>query len=202
MNHWATPVYHDGFLYGVYGQGFLRLACVDAATGQQMWRQSGVGYGSILKINNLLEVLTEDGDLVLVEPWPDAYWEIGRFTTVDGPCWNNPAISQGRLYVRSQTEAAAYDVAPTVVPRTPLKLEPNLTSLDNKFQLVIRTQDSSPIDTVRALRIQRLTTPDISMAPGFWSPAASGLILVDGKLRFEEALTESTGRRYFRVVER
>ncbi len=201
MNHWATPVYHEGYLYGVYGQGSLRLACVDAASGQEMWQQTGVGYGSVLKVNNLLVVLTEDGDLVLVEPRPDAYREIDRVHTVNGLCWNNPAISQGRIYVRSQTEAAAYDIAPTVVPRSPLKLEPGLSGSGRRFQLVIGTQNGSPIDAVRAAGIQLLTTPDLSAARGSWSPTAPDPILVDGRLRFEESLAEPTGRRYFRVIE-
>ena len=201
MNHWATPVHHNGFLYGIYGQGSLRLACVDAANGQEKWRRSGVGYGSILKINNLLVVLTEEGDLVLVEPTPDAYREIDRIAAVSGTCWNNPAISQGRLYVRSQTEAAAYDVAATVIPRSPLKVEPSVTGAGSRFELNIGTQDGSPIDAVRAQGIRVLTTTDLTQSLGAWSPPSTDPILVDGRLRFEDAVGELAGRRYFRVVE-
>ena len=40
MNHWATPVYSDGYLYGIYGQAetAASMRCIGLATGHEQWR--------------------------------------------------------------------------------------------------------------------------------------------------------------------
>ena len=53
---------------------------------------------------------TEDGELVLVEPSPDAYRELTRFTALDGKTWNPPALAGALLLVRNDREAAAYEL--------------------------------------------------------------------------------------------
>src|SRR5207249_4864279 len=102
MNHWATPVHYNGFLYGIYGQSFVTLRCIDLTTGAEKWTQSGFGYGSVLLVNGMVLALSESGALVLVEPNPSAYTEIARYQALDGSlssvpglpvkCWNVPAI--------------------------------------------------------------------------------------------------------------
>ncbi len=90
------------------------------------WTQSGFGYGSVLLVNGTVLALTESGALVLVEPDPSAYRELVRFQALNGSsssipglpvkCWNVPAISNGRIYVRSTTEAVGLDVALAAAP--------------------------------------------------------------------------------------
>lgn len=112
MNHWATPVHHEGHLYGIFGQSLVTLRCVELVTGAEKWRVGDVGTGGVLMVSGLVLVLTEDGQLVLVEPNPAAYTEVGRVrATTRGKCWNVPAVSDGRIYVRSTEEAVCVDVA-------------------------------------------------------------------------------------------
>ena len=43
-NHWSTPVYWDGHLYGIFGFkqfGTAPLECVEAATGKIVWSKPG-----------------------------------------------------------------------------------------------------------------------------------------------------------------
>jgi len=135
MNHWATPVLNNGYLYGIYGQQGpgVSLRCIDFTTGATMWRQSGVGTGGgVLFVTGHVLVLTEDGNLLLVKPDAAAYAEVARYRALDGlsnsipglevRCWNVPAISDGRIYVRSTTEAVCLDVAVATPPtnRPPL----------------------------------------------------------------------------------
>jgi hypothetical protein len=63
MNHWATPVFYNGYLYGVYGESAASLRCVEMATGTRKWTQSGVGLGEVLFVAGQVLVLTEDGYL-------------------------------------------------------------------------------------------------------------------------------------------
>jgi len=49
---------------------------------------------------------------VLVKAAPKAYTEEARAKVLDGKCWSTPALSNGRVYVRSTKEAVCLDVAP------------------------------------------------------------------------------------------
>jgi len=112
MNHWSTPVAKNGFIYGLFGHaayGKAPLACVDLATGEEKWSQPGFGPGGLILAGDQLLVLADDGELVRVKATPAAYAELGRFKAVEGKCWSTPALSNGKLFVRSTTESACYD---------------------------------------------------------------------------------------------
>ena len=113
-NHWSTPFAKDGYLYGMfsfkdYGKGPMK--CVDIATGQVKWTQPGFGAGNAILVGDKIVALSDDGQVVIVEPTPTAYKEIGRFKAIEGKCWTTPAFSDGRIYVRSVTEGACLDVS-------------------------------------------------------------------------------------------
>ncbi|MGE5611936.1 MAG: PQQ-binding-like beta-propeller repeat protein [Bacillota bacterium] len=113
-NHWSTPVCKDGYLYGMfsfkkYGSGPLK--CVELATGKVVWEKPGFGAGNVILAGDKIVALTDDGQLVVVEATPTAYKEVARAKVVAGKCWSTPALSNGRLYVRSTKEGACLDVA-------------------------------------------------------------------------------------------
>ncbi|HLH55519.1 MAG TPA: PQQ-binding-like beta-propeller repeat protein [Verrucomicrobiae bacterium] len=110
---WSTPVCKDGYLYGMisfkkFGNGPLK--CIDLKTGQVKWEQPGFGAGNVVAVGNDLVALADDGELVLVEARPDGYKELARTKAVTGKCWSTPALSNGRLYVRSTKESACLDL--------------------------------------------------------------------------------------------
>ena len=110
---WSTPVLKDGYLYGMFsfkafGKGPLK--CVEVATGEIKWEQPGFGAGQVILVNDKLLALSDNGDLVVVKASPIGYKEIARTKAVGGKCWSTPALSDGRIYVRSTTEAACLDV--------------------------------------------------------------------------------------------
>jgi outer membrane protein assembly factor BamB len=113
-NHWSTPVYKDGHLYGMfsfkkYGDGPLK--CVELATGKVVWEKEGFGPGNCILIDGSLLALSDDGHVVLAEADSKAYREQSRFKAVSGKCWTTPILANGRIYVRSTTEAACFDVS-------------------------------------------------------------------------------------------
>ncbi|HWE02377.1 MAG TPA: PQQ-binding-like beta-propeller repeat protein [Tepidisphaeraceae bacterium] len=112
-NHWSTPVYNDGYLYGMfsfkeYGSGPLK--CVEVATGKVMWEKAGFGAGQVILAGDKLLALTDDGQIVAVQATPTGYAEISRAQAVTGKCWSTPALSDGRLYVRSTKEGACLEL--------------------------------------------------------------------------------------------
>jgi len=109
---WSPPVYKDGCLYGLisfkkFASGPLK--CLDLATGELKWQQEGFGAGNVALAGNHLVCLSDDGRLVLVEANPNKYQELAQFKAIDGKCWSSPAISNGRIYVRSTKEGACYE---------------------------------------------------------------------------------------------
>ena len=48
---------------------------------------------------------------MVVEAKPAAYKEVARTKAVTGKCWSTPALSNGRIYVRSTNEGACLDVS-------------------------------------------------------------------------------------------
>ncbi len=57
-----------------------------------------------------LVVLTEDGDVVLVNASPTRHEEVARFSAIEGKTWNHPVIADGKLLVRNIQEMAAFDI--------------------------------------------------------------------------------------------
>ncbi|HSG00675.1 MAG TPA: PQQ-binding-like beta-propeller repeat protein [Vicinamibacterales bacterium] len=106
-NQFAGSVLHDGHLYGLDG---AILACIDAATGELKWKGGRYGYGQVVLADGHLIVLTENGDLALVDATPERHVEIARFPAIEGKTWNYPALSEGRLIVRNLQQMAAFDL--------------------------------------------------------------------------------------------
>lgn len=109
---WSTPVCKDGYLYGMisykkFGSGPLK--CVDLKTGDVKWEEPGFGAGNLVLAGNHLLALSDDGHVAMVEATPSAYKELGRTKAVEGKCWSTPALSDGRLYIRSTKEGAGLD---------------------------------------------------------------------------------------------
>jgi outer membrane protein assembly factor BamB len=113
-NHWSTPVVKDGYLYGIYSHkqyGTAPLKCVELATGEIKWSQPGFGQGNVILVGDKIVALTDDGQLVTVKATPSGYEETARAKVLNGKCWTTPALSNGRLYVRSTKEGACLDLA-------------------------------------------------------------------------------------------
>ena len=210
MNHWATPVLDNGYLYGVYGQAQsgATMRCVEFKTGMEKWRQFGVGLGGVLFTTGHVLVLTENGYLLLVKPDPTAYVEVARFRALDGSqgsfpnlvrCWNVPAISNGRIYARSTTEAVCLDVA-DAAPQ--LKLNPALLSAGGTFRIFIGNEDGSPLDTNRVANIDILASTDLTLGLSGWIKLTNPIVVTNGQLQLDEPQSSNTTRRFFRVEER
>lgn len=102
-------VYHDGYLYGFDGHIF---ACVDAATGKRVWKKGRYGHGQVLLVANqgVLLVLSESGELVLLEANPQKHVELAKHAAIEGKTWNHPVLVGNRLFVRNGEEVAALEL--------------------------------------------------------------------------------------------
>ncbi|MBN9120467.1 MAG: PQQ-binding-like beta-propeller repeat protein [Planctomycetes bacterium] len=90
------------------------LACVDAATGKELWKKEGLGYfhfGTIRTANGKLLVLSDAGDLKLIDATADEFKELCSAKVCDGTLVA-PALSGGRLYARDAEFVVCVDLAP------------------------------------------------------------------------------------------
>ncbi|HSK80181.1 MAG TPA: PQQ-binding-like beta-propeller repeat protein [Thermoanaerobaculia bacterium] len=105
-NQFSSSVLHNGTIYGFDD---TTLKAIDAATGKDLWRQRGLGHGSLILADGHLAVLSERGKLVLVEATPAAYKEKGSVEILSGKCWTAPTLANGKLYVRNEEELKVLD---------------------------------------------------------------------------------------------
>ncbi len=100
-------VLHKGHLYGFEGTSFT---CVRLEDGKGRWKARGYANGQVLLLadQDLLLILTEGGDVALVEANPERQKELGRFHALDGKTWNHPVLAHGKLFVRNGEEMACY----------------------------------------------------------------------------------------------
>jgi len=207
-SHWMTPVAYQGFLYGPFGiQQFdalptTQLKCIDMRTGQVKWSVDNFGHGGTMLVDNHLVIITEKGDLVLVKPDPNAYTELGRFQAIPdyhqdtNKCWNSPAIADGRVYVRSTSFLACYDLS---IPD--LKLDPPQLASANKFLLTARTDNGSPIDSNRFAAIEFRTSTNPALPLTQWTKLTNALVLTNGAVRATNVDGTGFNRRFFIVSE-
>jgi len=111
--HHATPVLHEGVLYGFSGSIFSAL---DIETGALFWRDRSIRKGSLTFADNRLYVFSERGDVALVEPSRAGYEQRGRFELRQRDrsgenTWSHPVVANGFLYLRDQDVLVAYDVS-------------------------------------------------------------------------------------------
>lgn len=111
---WKTnrmkPDFNDLIVYKGHAYGFdgPMLTCISLEDGSKNWR-GGRFSGEILLFedHDLLLVLTEKGDVVLVEAKPDKYTELAQIHAVDGKTWNHPALAKNILLIRNSEEMVA-----------------------------------------------------------------------------------------------
>jgi outer membrane protein assembly factor BamB len=118
--HFNTPIYRNGYLYGFDGRNEpdASLACVDAASGKVVWRETpewmetielrgqkqtelmSTYRGTLLAVDGAFLCLGEWGHLLWLDLTPRGYREISRtWLFAARESWALPVVSRGLLYV-------------------------------------------------------------------------------------------------------
>jgi outer membrane protein assembly factor BamB len=130
--HFNTAIHRDGYLYGFDGrnEGDASLACVDAATGEIVWREipewrdtigtrdviAGTYRGSLMAVDGAFLCLGELGHLLWLDLTPEGYQEVSRTWLFPArESWVLPVVSRGLLYVSQNARGLLRETDPRLL---------------------------------------------------------------------------------------
>lgn len=97
----------DGHAYGL-DDG--RLACVDLATGDRLWKEGRFASGQSLLVDDLVIIQNESGPVHLAVAKTAGYEELGKIEALSSKTWNHPTLAGRYLLVRNDREAVCYEL--------------------------------------------------------------------------------------------
>jgi outer membrane protein assembly factor BamB len=111
-NHYATSVYHDGYLYGYHGRQEFgpSLRAVEFKTGAVKWSQDQFRAGSITLVGDRLLIIREAGEMLLAPASPQGFKPLTRAQVLPGVVRPLPAIADGFVYVRNENTLICLDL--------------------------------------------------------------------------------------------
>lgn len=110
---WQTPILIDGHLYGFDNVGSAgavsHFTCVNAETGEQVWRKVRFGKGNLIAADGKLWICTMKGEFVVLEATTEGYRELGRKKMI-GTTRQMPTLADGLIYLRDSEQILCLDV--------------------------------------------------------------------------------------------
>jgi len=101
----SSLLYYDGLIYMAGDTGII--TCVDAKTGEQVWRQrlGGIYTASPVAGDGKVYLLSESGEALVVRAGRQP--AVLARNAIDGRILASPAISSGRIFIRTDDGVVA-----------------------------------------------------------------------------------------------
>lgn len=109
QDEFGSSIYIDGYLYVPHGDTRHRtsyLKCIDFNSGEEMWCRD-TGHCSLIHGNGKFIVLNQWGELLIMEASEKGCKDISKAKVLQTSsrvrCWTAPVLSDGRIFIRTNT---------------------------------------------------------------------------------------------------
>ena len=112
-SQYNTPIFHDGYLYGTDGRADVNsasLRCIEMKTGKEMWKVANFGVAALILVGDELLIIRSDGKLMRALADPQQFFSRAEAQLTQGTVRALPALSEGRLLIRDDSQIYCYDV--------------------------------------------------------------------------------------------
>ena len=117
QNHHGQMILKDGYVYAGHGHNNGMPICLELESGNIAWggttRGPGNGSAAVAFADGHLVFRYQSGEVALIEATPSEYRLKGSFKPAHvgkDPCWAQPVVIGGRLYLRDQDKLMCYDM--------------------------------------------------------------------------------------------
>ncbi len=122
---YSIPVYHNGNFYGFNGRV---LSCVNAATGEIVWRTRAVSDGFLMIVDGNLVIQTKEGSLHMGAASPEGWTERAK-VNLTSVSWTPPSFSSGAIFARGMKQISRIEWQQNVASApTPAVVAPQLSA--------------------------------------------------------------------------
>ncbi|MCA9000021.1 MAG: PQQ-like beta-propeller repeat protein [Planctomycetaceae bacterium] len=102
-NQMSPGVLLNGRLYAVDGDNGpdTKLVCLDPATGEATWTETGFGSASLMAVGEELLLLSDKGELAVAVPGEEGLAVRARHSILTGKCWTPFAYANNSVFARN-----------------------------------------------------------------------------------------------------
>jgi outer membrane protein assembly factor BamB len=94
----------------LYGLDDGRLAAMDIATGERLWKEGRFGAGQHLLVGDKVLIQSEQGPVHLAEATRMGFKELAKLDALSSKTWNYPTLAGKWLLVRNDRQVACYEL--------------------------------------------------------------------------------------------
>jgi outer membrane protein assembly factor BamB len=206
LGHTYSPaVPYQGHIYGYAGRF---LTCVDAESGEIVWRSRPPGEGNLILVDGNLVIVLRTGEVVVAEATPAGFREKTRAQGLEYGFLTRPSFASGRIFVRNLRELASLRASAAEVAAAESEPElmgdfgefvGRLQTVEDRDRLIdefMAAQDEVPIiEGDLAHFVYRGEVEDLGIG-GSLFPAEAPMYRVEGTNFYFRSVTVEPGARF------
>ncbi len=103
QNQLSTSILIDQHVYGASGDvaSGASLVCMEWDSGEVRWKEDSIRVGGLSAAGDRLLVISDCGQLNVVQANPQKFNLLAQSQVIDGKCWTAPVLANGHIYCRS-----------------------------------------------------------------------------------------------------